>query len=524
MLKPALKNEPPYGEKYLYSSASNPRRIAKNTLMLYFRQLLIMLVSLYTVRAVLETLGAEDYGIYNVTAGVVTMLGFLSNSMATASQRYFAFEIGRGDFEQLKKTFSLSFFIYAMIAAAVLLLAETIGLWFVNNKLAIPSERTGAVRWIYQFSIISFVFTILTTPYMAAIIAHEDMNIYASVSIMEAVLKLIVVFLLKLIPLDKLQLYGILLCAVTVLNSGIYRTICGRKYEECKFRFYWSGDLFREIAGFTGWNLFGACVGIFKNQAVNILLNQFFNPLVIAARGIASTVNAAVVSFSQNFSTALRPQIIKSYAAKNKTEMLKIMAYGCKGTYLLMYLFAFPLILEMPLVLLIWLKNIPGNAILFTRLALIDALIDSVSFPLMAAAQATGKIKLYQSVVGGILLLNLPVSWLILLLGASAPAVMVTAIFLTLSAFIARFLILKHLVNYPLRHFLKEVIIPVGLISALSAIIPFAIHRIFDYGIIRLLTVTGAGFVSVCVFAFIFGLSGTDRIKVKSIIRHLFYT
>ncbi len=335
-------------------------RIAKNTLMLYFRQILIMLVSLYTVRVVLETLGAEDYGIYNVVAGVVTMFGFLSTAMATASQRYFSFEIGRGDFEQLRKIFSLSLLVYFLIAILVLLLAETIGLWFVNNKLVISSDRKSAALWVYQISILSFLFTIITTPYMAMIIAREDMNIYAFVSIIETILKLGVVFILRLISWDKLVLYGILMLGVTLIITIIYQTICVKKYQECKFRFYWDNVIFKEITSYTGWNMFGASVGVFKNQMVNIVLNQFFNPVVIASRSIAVSVNTAVSSFSHNFSTAIRPQIIKNYATEQKEIMLSLMFRGIKGTYLLMYLFVLPMIFEAPVILKLWLKNPPA--------------------------------------------------------------------------------------------------------------------------------------------------------------------
>lgn len=297
-----------------YEMSSNTTRIAKNTLMLYFRQILIMLVSLYTVRVVLETLGAEDYGIYNVVAGVVTMFGFLSNSMAGASQRYLSFEIGRGDFERLKTIFSLSLTIFILIAVIIVLLAETVGLWFITNKLIIPSERRIVAYWVYQFSIISFVFTILTTPYMASIIAHEDMNIYAYVSIVEAMLKLGIVFVLNIIPFDKLQIYGILLCITTFINTAIYRIICTAKYKECQFKIYWNNILFKDIIGYTGWTLLGVLADIFKKQAITILLNQMFNPLVVAARSIAFTITGAVNSFFNQFMMALRPQIVKSYA------------------------------------------------------------------------------------------------------------------------------------------------------------------------------------------------------------------
>lgn len=393
-------------EKIQDKTSSSTRRIAKNTVVLYFRQILIILVSLYTVRVVLATLGAEDYGIYNVVAGVVTMFSFLSGAMATASQRYFSYALGQNDEVQLKRYFSMSFTIYCLIALVVVVIAETCGLWFVENKLVVPLERQQAAFWIYQASIFPTVCTILTAPFMASIIAHEDMNIYAYVSIVEVVLKLGIVFLLSLFPADKLIVYGFLMAAVVFVNTAIYRSICARKYRECRFSFFWDKRLFKELVGYTGWNMFGASVGIFKNQLVNIVLNQFFSPVVNAARGIAYQVNGAVTSFSQGFSTAVRPQIIKSYASGNKEEMLALMYRSCKATFFLMYVFTLPLSLEMSYVLGLWLGNVPENAILFTRLALLDALIDSVSYPLMTAAQATGKIGLYQSVVGGILLLN----------------------------------------------------------------------------------------------------------------------
>jgi O-antigen/teichoic acid export membrane protein len=494
--------------------SSNTTRIAKNTLMLYFRQILIMLVNLYTVRVVLETLGAEDYGIYNVVAGVVTMFGFLSNSMATATQRYLSFELGRNDFEQLKKVFSISLEIYILIAVLVIVLAETVGLWFVSNKLLMPLERKNAAWWIYQFSILSFLFTILAMPYMAVIIAHEDMNIYAGVSIADVVLKLAIVFLLRFIVLDKLQLYGILICAATFINTAIYRIICQKKYKECKFIFYWNKDLFKEITNYTIWNLFGASVGVFKTQAVNILLNQFFNPVVIAARGITSSVNAAIVSFSANFSVALRPQIIKNYAAREEVKMLWLVFNGAKCTFFLMLMFTLPFILEMPILLSLWLKKPPEYAVLFTRLALVDALMDSISYPIITAVQATGKVKLYQSVVSGILLLNLPVSWIVLLLGMPVYTIMIVAICLTCIGVIARFLILKQLINYSLIQFFRIVIIPVCIVTVLSVILPIVLYIILQESLLRLCLVFCVSIFSIGVCIYIFGLNNFERQKI----------
>ena len=247
---------------------SNKKRIAKNTLMLYFRQILIMLVSLYTVRVVLNVLGTEDYGIYNVVAGVVTMFGFLSGAMATASQRFFSFEMGRGNTECLKKTFSVTLTIYVILIAVILVAAETVGLWFISRKLVIPAERAGAAFWIYQVAVVSFAFTLITTPYMASIIAHENMNVYAYVSIVEAVLKLVLVFLLSVIRYDKLIVYGLLMLGVAVINTSLYRIYCKKHYEECRFRLVWDKAMFAEIFSYSGWNMFGASIGIVKNQGI----------------------------------------------------------------------------------------------------------------------------------------------------------------------------------------------------------------------------------------------------------------
>lgn len=498
------------------------KRIAKNSLMLYFRQILIMGVSLYTVRVVLDTLGAVDYGIYNVVAGVVTMFSFLSGAMATASQRYFSFDLGKKDYEQLKKTFSVSFIIYIVIAVIVVLLAETVGLWFVYTKLIIPANRVIAARWIYHASIISFVFTILTTPYMALIIAHEDMTIYAYVSILEVVLKLAVVFILPLFGTDKLILYGILMAVVVIINTTVYRTICRRKYEESRTKLQWDKPLFKELLSYTGWNMFGASVGVFKFHAVNIVLNQFFNPVVIAARGIASQVNAAVNSFAQSFSTAVRPQIIKSYAAGKKEEMNELVYRSCKGTFFLMYLFTLPLCLEMPFILQLWLKTPPEYAVLFTQLALIDVLIDSINYPLMTAAQATGKIKLYQSVVGGVLLLNFPLAFLFCSLGFPAVFVFYISIGITICAGIVRLYILKKLLIFSILNFSLKVYIPILLSIVTSLGILLAFKHIQGEGFLSFLFITIMSLFCSTFTFFFFSLNKAEKKIFTTMIIHKF--
>lgn len=499
---------------------SKTHRIARNTLALYFRQILIMAVSLYTVRVVLSTLGAQDYGIYNVVAGVVTMFGFLSGAMATASQRYFSFDLGKGDTAHLATTFSVTFQIYVLLALVIVALAETAGLWFVNHRLVIPAERTQAANWIYQAAIFSFLMTLITTPYMASIIAHENMNVYAYVSIVEAGLKLAIVFLLRVLPYDKLIVYGLLLSAVAFINTALYRVYCHRHYAECKFRFVKDGALFREIVSYSGWNLFGASVGVAKNQLVNIVINIFCGVSINAARGIASQVNNAVTSFSQNFSTAMRPQIIKTYAAGEQNETMRLVFRGCKFTFYLMYLFALPLCLEMKTVLSLWLKNPPEYAVIFTQLALIDAVVDSISYPLMALAQATGKIKMYQGVVGGILLCNLPSSYIALRLGAKPYSVMIVAICITFVAFIVRLAIIKHLAHFSIKDFALKSALPCAAVAVLSAIIPAILTAHFEAGFLRLCltTLISICFTGLCVL--LIGMNAQERNAVVASVKN----
>jgi O-antigen/teichoic acid export membrane protein len=488
--------------------------------MLYFRQILIMLVSLYTVRVVLETLGAEDYGIYNVVAGVVTLFGFLSNSMATASQRFFAFELGRGDFERLERIFSLSLLIYALIVLIVLLLAETIGLWFVTHKLIIPPERMGAARWIYQFSIVSFVFTIMASPFMAAIIAHEDMNIYAAVSIVEAVLKLGIVFMLKAIALDKLQLYGILVCAVTVINTGIYRTICKLRYQECKFRFYWDKGLFREITGFVGWSLFGSFAWLIRSHGSNIVINLFFGPLVNAARGIALQVNSAVTALCDSFTKAVYPQIIKSYTKNDKKYTWDLVLKSSKFSYLLLLFLSMPLLLETDFLMALWLKNVPEYTVFFVRLVLIDALVTAFTYSIGIVNQATGDIKLYQGIIGGFLILNLPASVFLFRSGFGPEWSLGAAIILSFVALLSRLVLLRWQIKFPVWRYLKEVLAKMIITTFAAFVFPLFLQRHTEQSVIRFILVCITSVCCCCLSTYFTGLNRFERLGIRDIIQN----
>jgi O-antigen/teichoic acid export membrane protein len=477
-----------------------------------------MLVSLYTVRVVLETLGAEDYGIYNVVAGVVAMFGFLSNAMAGATQRYLAFEIGRGDGDRLRRIFSLSLFTYILIVIIVLFFTETIGLWFINKKLIIPSERKIAILWVFQFTLISFLFTVLTSPYMAVIIAHENMSIYAYVSIIEAILKLGIVFILQRVLFDKLKLYSVLLCFVTITITIVYQSICVLKYHESRFKFYWDKKLFIEILSFSGWNLFGATVSALKNPVVNIILNQFFDPIVVASRSIATSVNNAVMSFAGNFNNALRPQIIKTYASGQKTETLRLLYSGTKGTYFLMYIIVMPLLLEAPTILALWITTPPKYTILFLRFTLIDILIESINYPIVTVAHATGNIKLYQCVANGISLLCLPLSWIALALQTPIYSVMLISIIITLIALISRIIIINRIAGFIVKEFIKEVILPISIITIITAIPLIISHYIFINRMIRLFSITSLSIIVTCICVYLIVLNKSEKYILKNIL------
>ncbi|RKD91995.1 lipopolysaccharide biosynthesis protein [Mangrovibacterium diazotrophicum] len=480
------------------STSANNKRIAKNTMMLYIRMLLTMGVSLYTVRVVLDTLGTIDYGLYNVVGGVVTMFAFLSGTMASASQRFFAFELGRNNMGKLTQTFSMTMNIYLIIAVIIVVLAETVGLWFLTHKMTIPPERMDAAQWVFHFSILTFMMTMFTIPYNAAIIVQEKMTVYAYVSILEVVLKLILVFLLVFSPYDKLKLYSVLMFSVTTLVTLIYRTYCKRKFQHYRYSFFWDKALFYKLIGYSGWNLFGALAGMFNNQGVNIILNLFFGPTINAARAIAYQVSAAINRFAQNFMTATRPQIVKHYAGGENKQMLKLVFQSSKLSFFLLFIISMPMLLETNFIIGLWLKKVPEYVTLFTRLVILTALIDSLSLPLMTAAQATGKIRKYQTAVGGTMLLALPVSYFLLLGGFPPETVMYVAIVNSVICLFLRLLILKDLVELPVKKYLMEVILPslsaalvaYAVPSILSSQIPRSMARVFIVGFTGIITST----------------------------------
>lgn len=476
-----------------------------------------MLVSLYTSRVVLNVLGVDDFGTYNVVGGVVTMFGFLNGAMASATQRFLSFELGRNDLVQLRKTFNAAQIVHIGIALLVFVLAETIGLWFLNNYLNIPSGRMEAARWIYHFSVLSFMITIIQVPYNAVIIARERMNVYAYVSILEVILKLLVVFMLSWISFDKLKLYGVLLFVVTFIVAAIYRIYTLRHFDETRFVMVKEKELYKILISYSGWNLFGGVAAISKVQGVSIILNIFFGTVVNAAQGVANQVSGAINMFVSNFQMASNPQIIKSYASDDKEYMTNLVIRTSKFSFYLLFILTLPVMLEIEYILKLWLKLVPDYTAIFTILILINALIDTVSGPLMTALQATGKIKVYQSVVGILLILILPISYLFFRFGYPPKSTFIVSISIAIVAFVFRLLLTKKQIpEFSIRQFLQEIVIRNIPVILLSVLIPWLIRINMQVGFTRLMIVILSSLSVSIVAIYFMGLKKNEKLFLRN--------
>ena len=491
--------------------AANNRRIAKNTMMLYFRMLLIMAVSFYTSRVVLQTLGVVDYGIYNVVGGIVAMFGFLNSAMSSSTQRYLTFELGRGDTERLKKVFVTSVNIHIMISVIVFVLAETIGLWLLYNKMTIPVERFNAAFWVYQCSILSTMVMFISVPYNATIIAHEKMSAFAYISILEVVLKLLIVYLLLIGDIDKLILYAVLMLTVQVIIRFIYNIYCKRHFEETKYSFLFDRPLFKEMLSFSGWNLWGNMAAVAFTQGLNILLNMFFGPVVNAARGVAVQVQQTVTQFSMNFQTAINPQITKSYAIEDYEYMHSLIFRSSRFTFFLLLCICLPVFMEAEALLGIWLKEVPEYSAVFLRIILCVTIVDALANPLMISAQATAHIKIYQSVVGGILLTILPIAYVVLKLGGNPQSVFIVHLLICTIAFIVRLFIIRPMIRLSLTKYIKEVIVRCAVVGICAGAVSFAVNILLDSSLFSSIMECCISVLSVAVFSFMIGMTKNER-------------
>lgn len=507
------------------NNTGNNKRIAKNTLLLYFRMLFLMLVSLYTSRVILSSLGIEDFGIYNVVGGVVSMFTILSGSLSAAICRFITFELGTGNKERLIKVFSTSINIQLILIALIVLLLESIGLWFLNYKMVISSDRIFAANWVFQFSIITFSINLLSIPYNAAIIAHEKMVAFAYISIFDAICKLVIAFAIAYNPIDRLIYYALLIMIISVIDRLLYGIYCKKHFGETKYKFILDKSLLREMFGFAGWNFIGASAGVLRTQGVNILINLFYGATVNAARGISVQISAAVSGLATNFMTALNPQITKSYASGDLTYMNQLILRGTKFSFYLLLLLSLPIIVEAHTILSLWLKNVPTYSVSFVQLVLIFALIEAISGPMMTAMLATGNIKRYQILVGGTNLLNLPISYILLKSFGfeSFPEItFVVVIILSIACLIERVFLLKDMVNLNIKEFVR-LLMQMLVTTFSAAFIPVSLHLLWGNNFACCLTNIIVSLLGTLVAIAFIGCSKQERktaiVKLKNIYR-----
>lgn len=474
----------------------NNRKIAKNTLLLYFRMLLTMAVSLYTSRIILNTLGVEDFGIYNVVGGVVAMFSIISGSLSAAISRFITYELGREGYDRLKVIFSSAVTIQVILAFLICILAEVGGVWFLNTQMNIPVERVVAANWVLQCSIFTFMINLISIPYNAAIIAHERMKAFAYVSILEVVLKLLVAFALYIVIFDKLKVYAVLLLIVALIIRFVYAYYCKRHFKECTYRFIYDKEVLREMAGFAGWNLIGSSAGVLKDQGVNIVINLFCGTTVNAARGIAVQVNNATQSFVRNFMTALNPQITKSYASSDSEYLMKLLYKGSRLSFYMLLLLSLPIIIETDCILSVWLKVVPEHTVNFVRLILVLAMCESISLPLITVMLATGKIRNYSIIVGGLNMMNFPFSYLLLYWGFEPESTILLAIVISQGCFIIRIVMLRKKTGLSARNFIREVYMNIIIVSVLSCIFPMLIYNVVGDRVLRIVLVVVGSFIS----------------------------
>ena len=496
--------------------SANNKRIAKNTLLLYVRMLFLMLISLYTSRVILNALGVEDYGIYNVVGGVVTMFTMLSGSLSAAISRFITFELGTGDIEKLKKVFSSSVTIQAGIALLVILIGETVGLWFLNEKMVIPENRMTAANWCFQFSIITFAINLISVPYNAAIIAHEKMSAFAYISIIEGLGKLAIAWCIVISPIDRLVFFAGMVAVLAIIIRIIYGLYCKHYFEECTYHFVYDYDLLKQMFGFAGWNFLGNSAGILNSQGVNILSNLFFGVSVNAARGIAEKINAVMTQFVNNFTTAINPQITKSYAQGEIDYMRQLTYSGARFSSYLLLFFAIPIGFEAEFILTLWLKIVPDYAVEFVRWTLASSLCLVVGNSILNSLLATGNIKKYQIIISLIGVLDFPLTYLVFWLGYSPVSAYVIYFVTYFVLIFVRYVLVKQYVPIDTKGYVLNVVFRVAFVTLSSSLLPYIVISNMDKSLMRFIICMIVCILSIIVSVSLFGLTYDEKKFIRS--------
>ena len=495
----------------MFENTYNGKRIAKNTLLLYIRMLFLMAVNLFTSRVILLALGVEDFGIYNVVGGFVALFAIVSKSLSGAASRFLNFEMGRGDNERLKTVFSSIVSIQVLLSVIIVFLAETIGLWFLNNEMVMSDERMIAANWCFQLSIITFCSNLLTIPYNASIIAHEKMAAFAYISIFEGLAKLGIAYLIFFSRFDRLIFYAILICILQLMIQCYYRLYCLMNFDECKFHFVKDMALLKLLLSYSSWGFIGSASSVLRNQGINVLINLFFGPAINAARAVSNQVLHAVDGFVNNFITAVRPQIVMSYASGDYDYVNKLVVQSAKFSFYLFFTLSLPIIVNCEYILSVWLSVVPEHSVLFVQLTLIYALITTLSHPLSIAQAATGRIRNYQLVIGGLQLLNLPVSYLSLKFGAPVESVLIVAVLIAFIVVLVSIHMIKKILLFDSTLFYKEVVAKVFIVTIICMVPLFLMHTLCSKTFIFFIIETVICIVMSTIVIYYIGLTAVDR-------------
>ena len=491
-------------------------RIAKNTLLLYFRMIILLIVSLYTCRIILDVLGIENYGLYNVVGGIVTVFTFLSSAMGNSTQRYITCALGKGNDTELKDIFGTTCLIHWLLAVIILILSETIGLWFFFHKMVIPPDRIQAAFWVFQASVVACMVSIISIPYNALVIAHEQMGTFALLSIFYTFAKLGIVFIVKWTLYDKLVMYAILLLVIQICDRLVYQFYCKRKFFESRDVAFRKTQVLKEMAGFAGWSILPYLATISYTQGLNILLNMFFGPTVNAAHAVAVQVQGVIKNFITNFQTAVSPQIIKSYVCNNQNRLHRLIFSSSKLSFYLLLCMALPVILEADYLLSIWLKDVPSHTTSFLRLIILATILDPLANPLCVANHATGKIRRFNVVESSICLAIIPVSYVFLKVGFAPESVFVIQFILSIIVQFARVAISRKQISFTYLDYWKQILGKVLVVSIVSPIIPYILYRSFPSDFWSFILVVVVSIICVCTSACYLGLNSYERNLVQS--------
>ena len=499
-------------------NSTNNKRIAKNVLILYIRMFFIMCITLYTSRVVLNALGIEDYGLYTAVGGFVALFGVISGSLSTAISRFITFELGKGNYIKLKLIFSSSVLIQFLIALLIIVLVETVGVWFLNERMTVPEGQLTAANWVLQFSVITFAVNLISVPYTAVIIAHEKMSAFAYISIFDAVCKLLIAYLISVSLTNRLITYSILLCCLAIITRLIYNIYCQKHFEECKFVLKFDKSITKEIFSFAGWNFIGSCSGLLRDQGINILLNLFCGPAVNAGRGIAMQVSSAINTFTGSFTSALNPQITKQFAKNNYEEWSRLVYRGAKFSCFLLLIPSVPLFFESQTILSLWLSIVPPYTSIFVRLIIVYVFVETISCTLVTLMLATGNIRKYQILVGGCQMLNFPVAYCLLKLEFEPEFTIVGSIVIACICMALRLFMLHRMVRLNIAAFLNHVLVQIIIVALASTIVPIILIEEMSEGINRVCIVIFTSVIWTASMSFFLGCSsGEQKIIITQI-------